>query len=150
MNGAQLHLALNHLPVVLSIISFGTLLWGSFGKNFEIKKVGLIFVTLTAIFAGIAFLTGESAEEVIEKLPSFSKELVHEHEEAGEAALIVSIIAGVASLAALYLSKKKSPFFSNAFVITVILILISLTAFLRTSHLGGLISHEEIRPTSAN
>jgi len=124
------------------------LLWGSVCKNFEVKKVGLVLIIATAAFAGAAFLTGEPAEDTLKKLPAFSKELVHEHEEAGESALIVSIIAGVAALVAFFLEKKKNKLSTYALLITFLVVLISSLAFLRTAHLGGLIRHEEIRTQS--
>ncbi len=145
MNGAQLHLILNHIPIILSMVAFVLFIWAWLSKSTEIKKVGLVLTVATAAFAGAAFLTGEPAEDVLEKLPAFSKELVHEHEEAGEAALIVSIIAGLAAFVTLYLSKRKPQFFSYSLVITIILILVSTLTFLRTAHLGGLIRHEEIK-----
>ena len=146
MNGAQLHLALNHVPVILSIISFAILLWGWLSKSPEIRKVAFTLIVVNAIFAGATFLTGEPAEEVLEKLPGFSEILVHEHEEAGEAALIVSIVAGVSALAALYLAKKKPQFAHYALMISLFLMLLTSLAFLKTAHLGGLIKHDEIRP----
>lgn len=145
MNGAQLHLALNHLPVVLSWAALAVMLWGWLTKNPEIRKVGLVLVIATAVFSGAAFWSGEPAEEVLEKLPAFSKELVHEHEEAGEAALIISILAGVSALAASALAKKKPRLSRYALPITIALALLSSLSFLRTAHLGGLIRHEEIR-----
>lgn len=147
MNGAQLHLALNHIPVVLSMASVAILLWGWVCKNNEIKKVGLALTVATAVFAVAAFLTGEPAEEVLEKLPSLSAGLVHvhEHEEAGEFALSVSIIAGVCALATLFFAKKKPLVSSRVYVVTVLVLLVSSLAFLKTAHVGGLIRHDEIR-----
>lgn len=145
MNGAQLHLALNHIPVVVSIVALAVLLWGWISKNSEVKKIGLMLAIVSAIFAGIAFLTGEPAEEVLEKLPIFSKELVHEHEEAGEAALIVSLVAGFSALLTFFLAKKKPQLALYSLYITMGVLALSSLAFLRTAHLGGLIHHEEIR-----
>lgn len=145
MNGAQLHLALNHIPVILSLVSLAILIWGWLSKNSEIKKVGLVLAVATAVFAIAAFLTGEPAKEIIENLPGFSKELVHEHEEAGEMALIISIISGLSAAATLYAAKSKKSFFSYGLIATVIILVLSSLAFVRTAHLGGLIQHEEIR-----
>lgn len=150
MNGAQLHLALNHIPVILSMAALAILLWGWLSKSYEIKKVGLVLAMVTAVFAGTAFLTGEPAEDVIEDLPAFSKELVHEHEEAGEAVLIVSIVAGLAAAATAFLIKIKHPLSIYVFAITTLLILACTLAFLRTAHLGGLIQHPEIRSESTH
>lgn len=70
---------------------------------------------------------------------------MHEHEEAGEAALIVAVIAGVAALGAMVLKDKFPRVARYAFVITLLALLLSSAAFFRTAHLGGLIHHEEIR-----
>ena len=145
MNGAQLHLALNHFPIILSFVAVAISCWGLLCKNAEIKKVGLSLIIATSVFAGIAFLTGEPAEEVLEKWPSFSKELVHEHEEAGEAALIISIAAGVFAIATVILNKKRSSIAHYAFLLSLAIATLSVFAFLRTGHLGGIIKHEEIR-----
>lgn len=145
MNGAQLHLALNHFPVILSFVSVGILLWGWIGKSSEIRKVGLVLVVGTAVLAAAAFFTGEPAEDVLKLFPSFPKPLVHEHEEAGEAAFIVSIVAGVCAIAALFLTKRKPKLSGYAFLLCILITLLSSLSFLRTAHLGGLVRHEEIR-----
>lgn len=121
------------------------LIWGWAAKSFEIKKVGLALSIATAFMAGAAFLTGEPAEEVLEELPVFSERLVHDHEEAGEFALILSIVAGLSACAAIYFSRKKPQWLSYGLIFTITLLLLSSIAFLRTAHLGGLIRHEEIR-----
>ena len=146
MNGAQLHLALNHFPVILSILSLAILLWGWLRKNSEIKKIGLCLVIVTAGFAATAYFTGDPAEDVLRNFPNFTKELVHEHEEAGEAAFIVSIIAGLVATLTMYIRRKGHRLSEVAFAIVIILTLMSSMAFFRTAHLGGLIHHEEIRP----
>lgn len=145
MNGAQLHLALNHFPIILSLVTVVISSWGLFCKNSEIKKVGLSLIIATAVFAGVAFLTGEPAEDVLEKWPSLSKQLVHEHEEAGEAAFIIAVVAGVFALAAVFLNKKRSSLAHYAFLLSLAIVTLSAVAFLRTAHLGGVIKHEEIR-----
>jgi uncharacterized membrane protein len=145
MNGAQIHLALNHIPVVLSLVSLAVLLWGWFSRNAEIKKVGLTLALATAIFAGAAYWTGEPAEHVLKKFPNFPRPAVHAHEDAGEVAFIISLAAGLSALAGFYLAPKKNKFSWYAYLLTVALIFISTLAFLNTAHLGGLIRHDEIR-----
>jgi FtsH-binding integral membrane protein len=145
MNGAQLHLALNHVPVVLSMAGLAVLLWGTVTKNADIKKVGFTLAILTAICAGAAYLTGEPAEDVLKKLPDYPRPFVHAHEDVAEIALIVSIIAGVFAAAALYLGKIKNKFSSLTGLITIALLVIASLAFLQTAHLGGLVVHKEIR-----
>jgi uncharacterized membrane protein len=150
MNGAQLHLALNHLPVVLSLAGLLVMLWGWISRSPEIKKVGLALVAATAVCALAAFLTGEPAEDALKAFPGFSKSLVHEHEEAGEAALVVSILAGVSALAGAFLQSRKHRHAPRVFVICAGIVLLASLAFFRTAHLGGLIRHEELRPAAVS
>ena len=145
MNGAQLHLALNHFPVVISLLSLVLLLWYWAGKSPDLKNAGLAFVILGGAFTGIAYFTGEPAEGVIEKLPGFSESLVHEHEEAAEFALIISGISALHAFAVFMLSRRKPKLAFGALIVVTTLTLLNCAVFLRTAHLGGLIKHEEIR-----
>lgn len=148
MNGAQLHLALNHLPVVTSFLTLLLLLWAWGGKSTDLKKASLLFVLLGAIFAISAYLTGEPAEGVLKSLSSFPKDMVHEHEEAAEFALIFSCCAALLALTSMCFAKSKQKISHYAFIGAIILTGLSCAVYLRTAHLGGLIKHEEIRPPS--
>ncbi len=145
MNGAQLHLVLNHFPIVTFILSEVLLIWAWKSKSLDLKKAGLLFVILGAILLVFTYLTGEPAESVLEKVPGFSEALVHEHEEAAEFALIFGCISGVVALAALYFMRVKQKLAHPAFLMAIFLTLFTCTVFLRTAHLGGLIKHDEIR-----
>lgn len=145
MNGAQLHLTLNHLPVVTSLLTLILLIWAWASKSPDLRKAALSFVILGAIFTIATYLTGEPADQVLEKLPGFSESLVHEHEEAAEFALIVSCVTALAAIASLYFSKSRQKFSSQAFLAVIALTILSSSVFLRTAHLGGLIKHDEIR-----
>lgn len=93
---------------------------------------------------GIAYYTGEAAEETVEHIEGIVKSAVEEHEESGKIALISVITIGVLSLAGIYLTIKKSPLSK---LVTIIILLCSLLCFgitMRTGYLGGLIRHTEI------
>lgn len=145
MNGAQLHLALNHAPLFFSIAGLLVALWGWRTKNMDVKLVGLGLIILAALFACMTFFTGEPAEDVLKNLSLLNRDLVHEHEEAGESALIASLVAGGLAFATGYWLKTKHRWARSAFMITLLLSMISTLSFFRTAHLGGVIRHEEIR-----
>lgn len=145
MNGAQLHLAINHFPVVTVFLSLLLLLWSWKCKSAELQKAGLVFVVLCAVFAGASFLTGDPAEHVLDKLPGFSDKLLDAHEEAADFALGISIVSGVLALVSLFFSKSKPKLAARAYIVVILLTALSCTVFLRTAHLGGLIKHDEIR-----
>jgi uncharacterized membrane protein len=144
MNAAQIHLAINHLPVVLSVTGLAITLWGLLAKKPEIKKVGLVLMIATAVFAVAAFLSGDPAEDFLEMLPNFSESIVEAHEERGEVAFFVSLMAGAAALASLLIKQKKLQRYALA--ATMLFGVAASVLFLSAAHLGGLIRHEEIRP----
>ena len=145
MNGAQLHLALNHFPVVLSVVSLSLLIWSWKGKSADLKKASLLLVIIGTLFSGAAYLSGEPAEDVLKSIGGFEKSLVHEHEEAAEFTLIINCLSGLAAFMALFFSKRNPKLSLRIFVAVVALNLLSCATYLRTAHLGGLIRHEEIR-----
>jgi len=50
MNAAQIHLALNHAPLFLSVIGGGILLAGLFRKNDSYISLALYFLIAAALF----------------------------------------------------------------------------------------------------
>ena len=63
MNSLHLHLMLNHLPVVGSLLGLGLWIAATWRKSLELQKAGLV------LFAGIALLTAPvywSGEEAVE------------------------------------------------------------------------------------
>lgn len=142
MNGAQIHLAFNHLPVVGAIFSLVFLI---IGMKFEaLKKAGLILLVAASIAALPAFFSGEPAEDIAKPLPGVTKQLIHDHEEAAEAAAIVLVIAGLAAALQMVLAHKgREP--KALGIVTLLLTLAATLAMANTAHKGGLIRHDEIR-----
>ena len=62
MNGAQLHLLANHLPVIIPLVGMAVLLIGMLAKSSEIRKVGLWILLASALTAIPAYLSGSGAE----------------------------------------------------------------------------------------
>ncbi|MEO0332049.1 MAG: hypothetical protein AAF223_10235, partial [Bacteroidota bacterium] len=67
MNDAQIHLALNHFPIIGTL--FGTVLLGIgvFGKNKSLLNTGLIILILMTLITIPVYLSGEGAEEIVEE-----------------------------------------------------------------------------------
>jgi len=150
MNGAQIHLVVNHLPIVGSLIAVLVLLAGSILKNPTVRRTGVALLAFAALTTLPAYFSGEEAEEVIEHLPGVSEALIHDHEEAAELALALLAGAGVLAAATLGLGvMKKEKWESKLQVFCLLAAVISFGALANTGHLGGLIRHPEIRDGSA-
>jgi len=137
---------LNHIPVSGVIFGLIVLAWGIFRRSDEVKIVGLIALILAGIIAVPVYLTGESAEEIVEKLPGVSEGIIELHEGSALISLIFAVIAGVFALVALISRRLKSGAFAQfAMVGTLFVSLVTGVLMARTANLGGQIRHSEIR-----
>jgi len=145
MNPAHLHLILNHIPVLGTIIALGLLGFAVWKRSEEIKRAALGLLVITALLGVPAFLTGEPAEDMIKGLPGVSRPLISHHEEAAEGAFIALCILGGIALAGLlwFRRGKLLPAWFNAVVLAGSLIVGGWMAW--TANLGGQIRHPEIR-----
>lgn len=144
MNAAQIHLALNHAPLLLSIIGGGILILGMIQKNETFKTLSLYMLVAAALFTIPVFLTGEGTEELVEHLPGVTENMIEKHEDMAKIAMIVIAISGVTALAGIFLRKKAS-MAKAVFALCLLLSLASFGTMAQTAHLGGLIRHSEIQ-----
>lgn len=144
MNAAQIHLALNHAPLFLSILGGGILLLGMIKKNESFKNLSFYFLIAAAIFTIPVFLTGEGTEELIEHLPGVNESAIERHEDMAKISLIIIIITGIVALAGFFL-KKKAGIAKAIWGTALILSLASFGGIAKTAHLGGLIRHSELQ-----
>ena len=144
MNSVQIHLALTHVPVILSLAGFAMLAVAIIIKNTTITSTSYILILISGLTAIPVFLSGEGAEEAVENLPGVSESIIEKHEEVAKLVLISIAASGVLALAALFSSKWQA--ISRLFKIMVLLFsVISGALMIQTAHLGGQIRHSEIR-----
>ena len=144
MNSVQMHLALTHVPVVLSLVGLIMLAVAFLIKSPTVTKTSYILILIAGIAAIPVFLTGEGTEEAIENLPGVSEAVIERHEEAANLAMISIAAAGLAALAALFSFKWQIA----ARVLKVLVLLLGIASgglMAQTAHLGGQIRHTEIR-----
>lgn len=146
MNAAHLHLVLNHVPVIGSIVALLLLAYALLRRNDELTRAALGIFVIAAILGVAVYLTGEPAEEIAEKLPGVTRHAIHEHEEAGEVAAWLLGIIGAISLGGLIAYRKRPGGIPRRFsIIVLILSLFPTAAMIRTANLGGMVRHTEIR-----
>jgi uncharacterized membrane protein len=145
MNQAQIHLALNHFPIAGAYLSFAFLVWGLLRKKDDIKFAAISLIIISGIAVLPMYFTGEGAEKVVEHKPLVTEEVIHPHEEAAEAAVVVYSVAALLAISWIIMKRKnKGP---DAIVYKSLIGLMAITSVLigRTAHLGGQIRHDEIR-----
>lgn len=144
MNTTHLHLLLNHFPIIGTLMGCTLMLWGIIKNQNNIKIASSILLVLMAIIAIPVYLTGEPAEESVEKLPGVLESMIELHEDAASLAIWLMGITGVSALMALFLERQKSKIATNAFLATFIFSIICFAAMARTGYYGGQIRHTEI------
>ena len=83
INWAHVHLIINHIPVVAIPVTLLFLIWSEALDNRSMKQVSLLFLIVLSFIAVGVFLTGEPAEEIIEKLPGIAETVIEAHEKFG-------------------------------------------------------------------
>ncbi|MCX7925759.1 MAG: hypothetical protein N2554_08120 [Fimbriimonadales bacterium] len=149
MNGAQLHLMLNHLPVMGALFTLLLLSWGLIRRSTEIQKVALVAVLLTGLSSVPVYLTGEPAEHVVEEMAGVDKAALDEHESMGKFALWCGVGLAVAAAVALGVGARNP----NGLVVGAAVVwLVNALVFGvmgYTAHIGGQIRHPEIKSGAA-
>lgn len=145
MNDAHFHLVFNHFPIIVPIVGMLILIVGFFVDSDVVKRTAFGVFIFGAIMTFPAMFTGEGAEEVAEKLPGITHDIIHEHEEKAEVFAILSYILGLLSIGALWASLKQKSF---ANILSIAVLLLGLVGFYlgrQVGTSGGEIRHTEIR-----
>ena len=107
MNTVHLHLLLNHLPVVGTVI--GTLLLGValLRRSDELGRISLGLFGLLGLIAVAVYLTGEPAEDAVEKLPGISDGIIDQHQDVALVATIIVGIIGAFAVGSLLIYRRR-------------------------------------------
>jgi uncharacterized membrane protein len=148
MNTPQIHLALNHVPVLgaaFAMVALGAGLWARHGA---LVRFGLFILVAIALAAIPVYFSGEGSEEAIEHLAGVQRSAIEPHEDLARAATLGLAALGLGALAALirYRRRPVPPRVRWALLLAAI----ALGGVLaRTAHLGGQIRHAELRSAGA-
>lgn len=145
MNGAHLHLLFNHIPITGIAIGFLLLLFAIVRGSDVLKRGALVILVAAALLTIPLYLSGEPAEEVVERLPGVSKQLIEAHESAAKIALALSELTGIAALIGLVISRGSKVVAKPLALVALLLALGTSGVVAWTANLGGQIRHTEIR-----
>ncbi|HJP84668.1 MAG TPA: hypothetical protein VJ852_01650 [Gemmatimonadaceae bacterium] len=146
MNIVHLHLLLNHLPVVGSLVAL-LLFAATFYRNAVSTRFALWFAVGLGAVALAVYLTGEPAADTVERVVRIAERDIERHEEAAELATIIAGSLGALALVALLVFRRRQiPRWVGAAGLAGMLFLSAAMAW--TANLGGQIRHSEIRSTA--
>lgn len=148
MDATHLHLVITHLPIFGSVLGMLILIYAMWRKSAATKMAAYGIFVISAIGAGIAYATGEGAEEKVEGLPGVLESIIGQHEEFAMYALISMIVLGVVSLIAMAFNGKANMLSGSSAIAVLFISLVSFGLVAKTGQLGGQIRHTEVRSGS--
>ena len=144
MNGVHIHLLLNHIPVIGMLIGLVVFALGVWRRNESWTRLALGLFVVMAVASLGTMVTGEGAEEAVERLPGVTDAIIEPHEEAAELAAWASYLLGGVSLAGLlWVRGRAMPRSLTVAILPLVLLVTGLMAY--AANLGGQIRHTEIR-----
>jgi len=144
MNLSHLHLIINHLPIIGSMLGGLVLVFAIWEKSNRTKVAAYGLLIISSVGAAIAYLTGEPAEELVENIPGVLKDTIEQHEDAAMVSLIVLIVLGISSVVGIYLTYKNSKYINRVANVTLFLSILSFGFVARAGYIGGQIRHTEL------
>ena len=103
---AHLHLMMNHLPVIGAPLLLLLLTIGLLRGSRELITVSLVLVVGLAVATGLVYLTGEPAEELVERAAWFHDALAESHEGHATVSLVAVLVTGALAGAALAFRRR--------------------------------------------
>jgi hypothetical protein len=145
MTATQIHLALNHLPVLGSLFGLIILIAALIIKNNTLVKTALITLIIAGASAFPVDRSGENAEHVVEEYPGVSHDQIHEHEEMAESAVPLSLVMAALAAIALFFQIKSHPRARISTLLVLILALANFVLMAQVAHEGGKIRRPDLR-----
>src|SRR5262249_16398876 len=108
MNLAHVHLLLNHLPILGTLITFGLFLVSLVGNQDDLKQVSLALFSLIALLAIPTYVSGSGAQGALKDSPDVSMTAIEIHQGAALLAFISMEITGAVALAGLWRFSRTS------------------------------------------
>ena len=144
MDAAHIHLLLSHVPVLAVPLGGGLLLWAALRRSRETLRVALALFVVAGAVAIPVYLTGEPAEETIERVAP-ADAFVERHEDTASIAIAAAIALGVVATGAFAVQQVRPAFAAHAGAAAGAVAVVAFSSLAWTASTGGQIRHTEIR-----
>lgn len=144
MNGAEIHLMLNHVPILGTLFVAGLLVYGLARGQDAVVRVAFWAMVVVGLVGVATYLSGEAAEEVVEEALDVSHDIIESHEHFAVWGLVATGIATLGALAGLFVYRFR-PIGRGFSILVLVLTIGAFGTLAYTAYLGGRINHPEIR-----
>lgn len=142
---AHIHLLLNHVPTVGTVIGLGLLLLSLVRKNHDLIKVSLEVFVLIALATLPTYMSGAAASQAIGSQSDISIAWMNAHQNAALWAFIWMAITGAIAWFGLWQYRRTSRPPHRTVGTVLLLSVVTMAVMARTANIGGEIRHPEIR-----
>lgn len=143
-NVPHLHLLLNHVPTIGTVIGLGLFLLSLVRRNDHLKHASLEVFFLVALLTLPAYLSGVAAEGSIEGRPGVSEATIDVHHDAALLAFVLMQLTGAVAWLALWQFRRRSRPAPGTLSAVLLLAVVTVAFMARAATLGGEIRHPEI------
>ena len=144
LNLAHLHLLLNHIPVLGTIIGVCLFLVSFVGKNQDLRRSSFLIFTGVAVMTVPTFISGFGAMSSIKNEPNVSSALLERHEGSALLSLWFMELTGALAVLALWQTHRKTRPAGRTILAILVVSLLSVGLMARTGNTGGDIRHPEV------
>jgi hypothetical protein len=149
VNIAHLHLVLNHVPTVGSVVVLGVLLMAFARRNEHVMHAGLEMLFAIAVLTLPVYASGLAAQQEFRQSPEFAADAIRMHHDAALISFTVTEFAGFLAWVALWQTRRRGRAARGVVPAVIVLLFVALVLSGRAATLGGEIRHPEIRLAGA-
>jgi len=146
---SHLHLVLNHVPVVGSVIASGLLLLALVRRSADLRRAGLEVVVLVGLCSLPAYLSGVGGQRDLAGRPEVVVAMVRAHHDAALLGSIAMLVTVMAAWVGLWQTRRRTQPARGVFGAVLLLAIVTLALMGRASNLGGQIRHPEVSALQA-
>ena len=144
MTLAHLHLIFAHLPIVVVPLMLFVLILGLKLNKPDLRNLSLIGLFITALLTIPVYLTGESAEELVEDIKGVAQSQIENHESAATFAFVGVLLTGALSGLALAAKRYRESLARPLLTSVLVAALVTSGMLAWTGNQGGQIRHTEV------
>jgi len=145
---SHLHLLLNHVPVIGSVIALGLLLLALVRRSDDLRRVGLEVFVLVGLLTLPVYLTGLGAQPEIADRLKASAAVVRAHHDAALLGSGLMLLTVMAAWVALWQTRRMTRPARGVFGAVLLLAAVTLVLMGRAANMGAQIGHQEVTAIS--
>jgi hypothetical protein len=130
------HLFTSHIPAVGSGFCLLLFIFGMILHSTRILRIGLFFISITALISIWTYLSGSSAEELLRATDPSAEPVILAHKEAAATAFVMILATGVISFAGLMVRRVERTLPNWYTLMVTLLLIISLALLIGTAGIG--------------